>query len=83
MQSLVENGEELYKYFMDCSRPFMIKRVKKVLIEGVMVKSSVRADVLTNDRQGKITVNGSVRQIVFESMGGGVWLAKVEGFEID
>lgn len=81
MGKLIKSGDELYQYFMDCSRPFMVKRIKAIPYNGVMVKTSVRADVMTNERQGKITIGGTVKRILFESLGGGVWLAKLEESE--
>lgn len=41
--------------------------------KSVMVKSKVRADILTDEMQGKFTHKGSVKRFVFKSIGGGVY----------
>lgn len=77
MEPLINNGDELYEYFMNCSRPIAAKRVKKIPYEGVFVSSSVRKSVLTNERQGKITIGGTVKRIEFVDKSAGVWLARL------
>ena len=77
-EQLIKTQEELYEHFMFCSRSNASERIKKQIFEGVNVTSKIRRDVMTNNRQGKITIGGIVKQIVFENLGGGVYLAKVE-----
>lgn len=77
-QQLIQTQEDLYNHFMFCSRPGVTDYIKNQLLNGVNVTSKIRRDVMTNERQGKITIGGTVKQIVFENLGGGVYLAKVE-----
>ena len=79
MTTLIKSGDELYEHFMHCSRTCMASRVKEIPYSGIMVSAKVRKDVLTNSRQGKITIGGTVKQIEFINKSGGVWLAKIEG----
>lgn len=78
MEELIKNGFELYEYFMDCSRPEVNNRVSAIPYDGVMVKTKVRSEIMTNERQGKITIKGTVKQIVFDNLGGGVWRARLK-----
>jgi hypothetical protein len=79
LEPLIKTQEELYEHFMHCTRPSMPDRIKKQAYAGVNVTSKIRRDVMTNARQGKITIGGIVMKIGFRNLGGGgVYLAKVE-----
>ena len=77
-EQLIKTQQDLYEHFMFCSRPNAPDRIKKQVYDGVNVTSKIRRDVMTNGRQGKITIGGIVKQIIFEDLGAGVYLAKVE-----
>ena len=47
------------------------------LCEGVHVDSKVRREVLIGRNQGKIVLEGKVKEIEFERLGGGVYKAYV------
>lgn len=77
MEKLINNGAELYEHFMSSTR-LPKERQYKFLNDGFFVDSKVRAEVLTSIEQGTIIIGGTVRKIVFENFGGGVWIAKVK-----
>ena len=72
MKKLIENGKELRQYF------FNIRLHERALRRGVMVTSIVRREILTGMEQGKITLEGTVMRIHFDSIGGGVYVASVK-----
>lgn len=46
--------------------------------EEVFVTGKIRKEFLTDIDQGKIVVNGTVKRVVFDNMGGGVYKARLE-----
>lgn len=69
MPDMFKNGEELYKFFTDNQKN------SKIMNEKPMVSTKVRKDVLVDERQGKLIINGTVMRINFENIGGGVYKA--------
>lgn len=78
MNNLVTNAEELVQYFAvpTNATPFFLKTIR----EGVYVTGKVRKDFMVSVYQGRICVQGHHYHISFENQGGGVYLAKLEGF---
>ncbi len=72
MKAMIKNGDQLLQWFLalavHCS-------AEERWHEGICVTTTVRREILTSDRQGKIIVKGSVRTIEFETLGGGVYRA--------
>lgn len=74
MERLIKTGEELKEWF------FKAYNIDKpgLLVEGVMVDTKIRREVLTDINQGKTIIGGRVRIIEFKSMGGGVYRASIK-----
>lgn len=71
-EQYISTARELKEYFFSiCTRDERLKT-------GIMVRSKIRLDILTDIDQGKMILNGSVRRISFNSMGGGVYRAFIE-----
>jgi len=68
---LIKHGQELYDVFRN------MKGDKKLLSKGVYISSAIRREVLTSERQGRITINGTPTKIIFENNFGGVYRASV------
>ena len=75
MEKAIESGEDLYEFF------FRAKRIggnvgEQRVTDGIFVDSKVRKEVLTSEKQGKITIGGSIKLIEFVDIGGGVYRAR-------
>lgn len=70
MNDAITTGDDLYDYFFRCTKA-------RETDASVFVSTKIRKEVLLNEKQGSITLNGKVRKIEFENMGGGVWKAAV------
>lgn len=76
MEKAIETGDALMERFFYNGR-FGGERAEQMLEKGVFVDGKVRKDILTSTEQGRITIEGRVRQIEFENTGGGVYRAFV------
>lgn len=68
---LVKNKEDLIYYLT--VKPCASQKPQ----DSVMVKSKVRAEILTDEMQGKFIHQGTVKRFVFKSIGGGVYEARI------
>ncbi len=74
MDDLIKTGGELRQAFFDVSTQNDFHRGR---FSGYKVRAKIRADILADGDQGRIVINGKVRNIDFESIGGGMWNATV------
>jgi len=72
MEVLIDNGEQLKEWFFAVRKRY---DVQKLWDKGIFVNSKVRKDILIDVSQGKTIIEGRVRQIKFENVGGGVYRA--------
>lgn len=77
MDRMINSAEEL----VDELRLMHKQKDKSIGKDHVFVDTSVRRDFLTSGRQGKITLSANVYDVDFESLGGGVYKAKVDYME--
>lgn len=49
----------------------------QALTRGIFVDGRLRKEILTGENQGRVIVNGCVLQIVFKSIGGGVYKVSI------
>ena len=71
-EQYIQSAKELREYF------FNIRKRKTFMDRGVMIGAGIRRNVLTDIHQGRITLDGRVRMIAFDNMGGGVYRAHVK-----
>ena len=76
MEKAINTGDELIDLFFRYGR-FGGFRSESLLEKGILVDSKVRSQILTSVGQGKTTIEGVVKVVNFESMGGGVYRAFV------
>ena len=69
----IKSEDELNNFFFYHLAGNPTPVIKKRGIAGVVVDTKLRRDVLTGQREGNITINGTVLQYQFKSLGGGVW----------
>ena len=76
MSDAIKNSDELYNYFGDCRHDVEDSyHGKKRLYDGILVSTKIRLSCMIDGRQGKVMLNGRVRNIMFKSLRGGVYLA--------
>ena len=79
MNYAIKNSDELYNYFGDCRHDVEDSyHGKKRLYDGILVSTKIRLSCMIDERQGKVVLNGRVRNIMFKSLQGGVYLATLE-----
>lgn len=77
MKELIRNEEELRDFFFGITNLPNSLRVRPAY-NTVNVGTKVRREVMLSNDQGRIVMDGRVKQIVFKSLGGGVWNASLE-----
>lgn len=71
MTTLIKTKEDLIHYLTT-------KRIaSKNPPESVYVTTKLRAAILTDERQGEFTHNGTVKRFSFKNFGGGVYIATI------
>jgi hypothetical protein len=74
----IQNADDLYAYFENNRHDVEdFKPGRKRLYSGVLVNTKIRQSFLVDVRQGKITLNGRVREVIFNGLGGGVYRARI------
>jgi len=74
----IQSAEDLYEWFhMANNRGKNFKQTIKNMWDGIYVSSAVRREVLLSVDAGKITLDGTVKQIKFQDMKDGVWRAHI------
>lgn len=76
-ESLVRNGSDLRQWFYDVHRMTPFNR-DRALKDGVVVTSAIRKEIMIGDQTDRITIDGRVRKIVFENLGGGLWRPRLK-----
>jgi hypothetical protein len=75
----IQNADDLYAYFENNAHDVEdFKPGRKRLYGGVLVSTKIRQSFLVDVRQGKITLNGRVREVLFRSLDGGVYRAHLD-----
>jgi hypothetical protein len=69
MGELIRNARELITWFSGSH--------ERLFEKGVFVSSTVRKQILISPGQGRVVIGGRVRDIQWESVGGGVWRAYI------
>ena len=70
METLIQTADDLFQYFYGLRKELQRK--------GVFVGTKIRRNVFVDERQGKIILDGQVKEINFEAIGGGVYRAYIE-----
>jgi hypothetical protein len=74
----IQNADDLYAYFENNRHDVEdFEPGRKRLYGGVLVNTKIRQSFLVDVRQGKITLNGRVREVIFNGLGGGVYRARI------
>ena len=71
-EQYIKTAKELREYF------FNIRKRETDMTSGIIVRAGIRRDILTDIDQGKIILDGRVKRITFENMGGGVYRTYVK-----
>ncbi len=77
MDYSIQDAMELYEYFSKLSRANTLNPNGRQHILEVFVTGKIRKDVMCSVEQGKIILEGRVKRILFENLGGGVYKATV------
>jgi hypothetical protein len=81
-ESLVRNGSDLRQWFFDVYRMTPFNRDRK-LADVPKVTTAIRNEILRGDKTDRITIEGRVRRIKFEFIGGGLWRPKLDELTTD
>lgn len=68
---------EATNFLYEASKKSSGKLSNKRALDGIMVATNVRNEILTDSEQGRIVIDGTPKTFKFKSMGGGVWLMTV------
>ena len=74
MSAAIKNAEELYDWFRSCR---LSHRAEELRERGIFVTTAVRRGVMVDSSQGRILLDGTFYQVLFENMGGGVYRAYI------
>ena len=74
MEDFIKNGDQLREFFYKCS---INPKKDELLKTFIYVRSKIRADVLCDVDQGRITLNGIPMKFHFTHINGGIWMASV------
>jgi hypothetical protein len=77
MNKLIKTEGDLKEHFFILTRNNSYN-VEDNIKKGVFVDGKIRKETLTSESQGKTVINGRVRQIKFENLGGGVYRAFID-----
>lgn len=78
MEIAIQNSKELYDYFMRLSRNNTLNPNGKQHKLEVFVTGKIRKEIMCSVEQSKIVLDGRVKKIKFDNLGGGVYKAYLE-----
>ena len=76
MNQKIRSAQELVAWFYDANLRTGKFR-KQLLQEGVFVSAAIRREIMLDDKQGELIMNGRTHRIVFTNQGGGVYKATI------
>lgn len=70
LEKMIKTGSDLREWYFDV----VLKKDKEsILTRGLFVDAGIRREILTGENQGRIILQGKIREIQFENLGGGVY----------
>lgn len=76
MEKAIKCYKELKEYFFRIKR--FSNRGEDFLNKGIFIDSKIRKECLISEDQGKMILEGRIREILFENKGSGVYRAYLE-----